>query len=355
MASILLDTQEHNVVKIDAEKIAIVRLGSIGDVINALPLLNRLRAGYPKSHITWIVEEKSSAILEGHAALDRVMVFPRRRPSRWARFVAELRAAEFDLVIDCQRMMRSGLLTRLSGASYRLGFDRARCREASWIFTNLRIPSNSRSGVTLERYLEFADYLELPKTAISWNIPIVQQDRERVSQIISDTEDPPMVFAVGASKREKLWPSQYFSVLAKHMKEHWRGQMVLTGGIQDRERANQVAQEVKVVDTTGALTLKELAVLLERAALVVSCDSGPLHLAVGMGRPVIGLYGPSDPSRTGPYGQADWIIDGRAAPPCRSCKRWCGTPYTPCMNGITPEEVFHAINKRLASHPSWIP
>ena len=341
--------------RIDARRIAIVRLGSIGDVVNTLPLLNRLRVGYPHSHITWIVEEKSAPILGGHPALDDVMVFPRHRPHRWLQFVKQLRAARFDLLLDCQRMMRSGLLAILSGATHRIGFDRARCREGNWLFTDYQIPPNDRPGVTVERYLEFADFLEIHTAAVSWNIAIGDAERQKVSGVLGRDRRLPIVINVGASKHEKLWPAEHVVRLARHLAQHWGGPIVLTGGSHDRERARLISTGLKVLDTTGIFTLKELAVLLEQSALVVSADTGPLHLAVAMGTPIVGLYGPSDPQRTGPYGQADWILVGSGGSQCRSCRRWCGNPYTPCMSSIVPEMVFDTIEKRLAGHPLWIP
>jgi lipopolysaccharide heptosyltransferase I len=341
-------------VRIEASKIGIVRLGSIGDVINTLPLLNRLRAGYPASHIAWVVEAKAAAILDGHPALDSLILFPRNRPRLWPGFVRRLRRAGFDLLLDCQRIIRSGLVTWISGAPHRVGFDRARCKEGSWIFTNHHIPPNDRPGVTLERYLEFADYLQLPPTPVSWNIALDTTDRQKALRIIGDNGSPPVVVNVGASTPEKRWPAGHFSALIAVLKNHWKGPLVLTGGAEDRERAATIAQGTHVQDMSGALSLKELAALLEAAAVVVSSDTGPLHLAVAMGAPVIGLYGPSDPARTGPFGQPEGVIVGQGGPKCRACRRWCGDPYTPCMRDISPKIVFQKMEKRLARHPSWI-
>jgi lipopolysaccharide heptosyltransferase I len=342
-------------VRIDAHKIAIVRLGSIGDVVNTLPLLNRLRAGYPQSRITWIVEEKSAAILEGHPALDSLIVFPRSQPGCWLQFATQLRSAGFDLVLDCQRMLRSGVLVRLSGAPYRIGFDRGRCREGSWIFTTHRIHPNHNPGVMIERFLEFADFLELPPTKVSWDISIGQVEHERVSQVVGIQGSSSIAINVGASKSEKLWPAEHFIEVIRLLQPHWNGRLVLTGAMADEALAARIAGETGALDTVGRFSLRELAALLGQAALVLSCDSGPLHLAVAMGTPVIGLYGPSDPGRTGPYGQANWVLSGWGGSRCRSCRRWCGDPYTPCMRSISPEMVFDKIEKRLGGHPSWLP
>jgi lipopolysaccharide heptosyltransferase I len=342
-------------VRIDARNIAIVRLGSIGDVVNTLPLLNRLRAGYPSSHLTWIVEEKSAPILEGHPALDGLILFPRRYPWLWPAFVRRLRMMKFDLIIECQRITRSGLIAVLSGAPNRLGFDRVRCKEGSWIFTNFRIPPCDHSGVMLEQYLEFAEYLELPPAPVSWGITLNQSHRDKIVAFLGPDNVATIILNVGATKRENLWPEGHFVTLVNRLVPHWKGRIVLTGGALDRGRAARVMRGLPVHDTSGMFSLKELAALFETSAIVVSCDTGPLHLAVAMGVPVVGLYGPSDPQRTGPYGRSDWILVGSGGSQCRSCRRWCGDPYTPCMRSISPDMVFDKIEKRLAGHPSWVP
>lgn len=355
MAPTFLESQENDAVKIDAGKIAIVRLGSIGDVINTLPLLNRLRAGFPKSHITWVVEEKSASILEGHRALDALMIFPRKHPQLWASFVQRLRAMQFQVVLECSRILKSGVIALLSGAPYRVGFNRARCKESSWIFTNRQIPPHGRPGVMLEQYLEFADYLELPKVPVSWDIHLDQSHREKIASFLGSGRSEAITLNLGASKREKLWPEDYFVSLITRLKSHWKGPILLTGGVMEQDRAHRVARATGVQDMSGQLSVKELASLFERSAIVVSCDTGPLHLAVAMGAFVVGLYGPSDPLRTGPYGQANWVVMGSGGPQCRSCQRWCGDPYTPCMKNIVPDVVFDKIEKRLAGHSSWLP
>jgi ADP-heptose:LPS heptosyltransferase len=207
----------------------------------------------------------------------------------------------------------------------------------------------------VEQYLEFGDYLELPSIPVSWNIALQQTHRYKLPQLLGNDDAGSIILNLGASKSENLWPEEYFIELLTLLRNSWKGKIVLAGGFEDRERAAKITAKNEVLDATGLLSLMELAALFSSADVVVGCDTGPLHLAVAMGTPVVGLYGPSDPQRTGPYGQANWVLVGSGGSECRSCRRWCGDPYTPCMRSIAPEMVFDKIEQRLAGHPSWIP
>ena len=341
--------------KVEAQKIAIIKLGSIGDVVNTLPLLNRIRKGYPDSQIDWIVEQKAAPVLEHHPALNRRVVFPREHPTRWLQFLKHFRQTRYDLILDCQRIIKSGLLTWLSGAPWRLGFDRARCKELNWMFTNRTIRPNAHPGVMLEQFLEFADYLELPPCPISWEISLHNEERMNVNKLVGPETYAPIVLNVGASKPEKHWPVESFRTLALWLQQHWNGKIVLSGGKEDRHIATRIASSSGIENMAGALSLRELSALYETATLVISGDTGPLHLAVAMGVPVLGLYGPSNPSRTGPFNNSKNVIVGKGNPECPSCKNTCRTPYTPCMNSIPPETVFNRVEQQLSGHLAWIP
>ena len=341
--------------KIEARKIAIIKLGSIGDVVNTLPLLNRLRQGYPHSRIDWIVEKKSASVLDNHPSLNHRIVFPREHPTLWPQFLKHFRHTRYDLILDCQRIIKSGLLTWFSGAPYRLGFDRARCKEMSWIFTNRKIYPNAHPGVMLEQFLEFADHLELPPCPVWWGISLHNEERMNVDSLIGQDAYLPIVINVGASKPEKHWPVEFFIIFIDRLKQHWQGKIILSGGEQDRYIATQIACSSGVENMAGVLSLRELSALYESAKLVVSGDTGPLHIAVAMGAPILGLYGPSNPSRTGPFNNSKNVIVGKGNPECPACKYTCRTPYAPCMKSISPEMVFKMAEQQLSGHPAWIP
>jgi len=329
--------------RIQAERIGLVKLGAIGDVVNTLPFANRLRAGYPGARISWVIAPLSHALLEGHPCVDEFLVFDARQPASWPGFVRELRARRLELAIDLQRLIKSGMITRASGAQTRLGFDRVRCKERSHLFTNLRIPPNPDPGVTLAQYLEFADFLELPSQAPTWNLPFTPFRAAHPGERL-------VVLNLGASWSSKLWPSERWCELARRLSEGLGLAVHLSGGREDRALAEEVVRVsgVRVVSHAGEFSLRETAGLLAAAELVVSGDTGPLHMAVALGRPVVALFGAADPRRTAPFGQPESVV--RHPVDCSPCrKRVCHVPGHPCMRDLSTEMVFSHAKARLAA------
>lgn len=326
---------------LEAQRIGLVKLGAIGDVVNTLPLANRLRAGYPQARITWIIGPGPARLLAGHACVDEFYVLDvRQRSSLW-RAWRELRARRFDLVLDLQRLIKSGLIAWASGAPQRLGFDTARSKESSWIFSNQRIAPNPHPGVTVAQYLEFADYLELPQCTPRFDLPF-----EEYEPAPAGTKR--VVLNLGASWRSKLWFEERWAQLATRLTQELGAQVCLCGGPEDASSAARVQALVKVplINAVGQLSLRGTAGLLRSAHLVISGDTGPLHMAVALGTAVIGLYGAADPRRTAPFGQEHAVI--RHPVPCSPCrKRECFVAGQPCMSGIEVENVFQAARARL--------
>ena len=294
-------------------RILIVKLGAIGDVINTLPFLNALRDALPSAHIAWVIEKKSFPILEGHKALSEAILFPRETWVRDAlRFVRSLRKARFDWVFDLQRILKSALISCAAGGGMRFAFDRKRCKEFTWFFPAKRIPPCPAPRHMLDQYLEFAHCVGVPAGRPRWDIFVAPENERRAEQMLAGTAGRPIVLNLGASKRENLWMPERWALLADELSRRHKVDIVLTGGPQDRMRAEKVLSLAvgRPVDLVGKTGLKDLACVLRRAALVISCDTGPLHLAVAMGSRVVGLYGPADPVRTGPYGSLEFVVQG---------------------------------------------
>jgi len=157
-------------------RIALVKLGAIGDVANTLPLVNRIRRAWPRVHLTWLIAPLAHGLVKGHPAVDRFLVCDLKSWGGLRRALSDVRAAHFDLALDLQRIQKSGWLTLATGAPRRLGFDRARCKELSYVFTNECIAPNPQPGGTVAQYLEFADHLGLPESEPEWRIPLVPWD-----------------------------------------------------------------------------------------------------------------------------------------------------------------------------------
>lgn len=326
-----------------ADHIAVVKLGAIGDVVNSLPFVNRLRRGYPHARVTWIIGPAAHALVAGHPAVDRFLVFDVRKRSAWPAFVRTLRAERFDLAIDLQRILKSGLVTRATGAKLRLGFDRARCKEASWMFTNRRIAPNAKPGVTVEQYLEFADYLACPPSQPEWRLPyedVRAPERGELRVVVN----------VGASKPANRWPAASWARLCERLVDELGVRVQLTGGAVDRADTSAVSNACRVplADRAGELSLKQTAGLIRSAALFVGGDTGPLHIAAAVGTPCVALFGAADPARTGPFGSAHVVV--RHLVPCSPCRRrHCNVEGHPCMRDLAVDAVFEHARAVLAN------
>ena len=167
--------------KIDAQRILLVLHGSIGDVTRALPLAGLLRAGYPKAFIAWSVEPAAAPLLEGNSAIDAVILFDRRRWWKsFGAFLKQIRRHNFDLVLDLQRHLKSGVISRFSGAPHRLGFHRTDAKEGNWLFNNLFIEPCGNNIAKLDHYLKFAAFLGLPLTPLRWDFALTEAERHAV-------------------------------------------------------------------------------------------------------------------------------------------------------------------------------
>jgi lipopolysaccharide heptosyltransferase I len=346
--------------RIAAENVAVVKLGAIGDAVNSLPFVNRLRDGLPRARITWIIGPRAHALLEGHAAVDEFLVIDTRDWRAWPRFIRELRRRRFDLVIDLQRILKSGLIARASGAPLRLGFDRARSKELSWLFMNRAIPANPRPGVTVEQYLEFADYLELPRSEARWDLPLGDEHSTAASGARKDVvpsrdrgREKLVIVNLGASKPANRWSPEQWAELCRRLSTELGCRVQISGGAEDRAVAEQViaSSRVPIDDLVGRSSLKETARVIRSARLFIGCDTGPLHIAVAVRTPCVSLYGASDPARTGPFGETAGIVSKPA--PCSPCRRrHCNVPGHPCMRELAVDLVLARARTLLSHEPS---
>ncbi len=328
-------------------KILIVKLGSIGDVVNTLPFVNAVKAARPEWQLGWLIEPKSFPIVEGHPAVDRFIVYKRGEGVTAVRqALAEIKSFQPDLVIDLQRILRSAFFTALSGCRERLGFDRKRCKELSWFFTNRKILPRDPGGHMVRQYLEFADYLGIPSSDIHFRVPIAESARTAARTLIPAPflERGFIAFNVGAAKKANRWPLFRWAQLGKIILDQTPFSLVVTGGRQDISRGRAVGDLLgeggRVRDCTGKTSLKELGAVFSLARAVVSGDTGPMHISSALGVATVGLFGPADPGRTGPFRHLDLVV--RSGGGCSPCgKRRCSS--TRCMDEIRPEAVFSVL------------
>ena len=348
-----------------APRVLIVRTGAIGDVVNALVFAAALRDARPNAHIGWVAHPLVVPLLDRNPCVDTVHVWPRRSGVRGALSVVQaIRAVRYDLALDLQRLQKSALLARLSGATRVIGFDKGRCKELSHLWTGEQLPKGDPRAHMVEQYLDFARYLELAPGAPRWPLPMVELTSARQMELIgSNGAQRALVLNLGASKPANRWPAEHFATLITMLAERdFPSPVVLTGGRDDAATAAALPRPKNLLlrDLVGATSLLELTHVLAAAALVVTGDTGPMHLAVAQSTPVLALFGPADPSRTGPFGAAEAPRVAVGAPP-RSRPRILRVPpwdgihrHTARMADITPELVFAGIEAHYKSAPPLV-
>lgn len=300
-------------------EVCIVMLSAIGDAVHVLPVANALKRAWPDTRITWIIQPEPLPMVQGHPAIDDFIVFRRTRGARaWLAYqelMDELKGRQFDLLLGLQVYLKAGLITALVSARVKLGFDRVRARDAQWLFTNARIPPRGQRHVQ-DQYLEFVEYLGIDPEPVRWDLTLTEEERSAQRSFFDAIGRRVLAVVVGTSKESKDWSAEgYARVLERVAREHGL-QPIIVGGPGPREA--EVAEEVCRRSDASIMRelgddLRRLMWLLDGSALLLSPDTGPLHIARAMGTPVVGLYGHTNPKRTGPYrAYQELIVDGYA-------------------------------------------
>ncbi len=393
-------------------KILFIKLSAIGDVVQTLPALEAIKKIYPTSEITWVVEEAAAGILQDHPLVHRLLVSRRKAWIRMLKnpltffkgirhivaFVRELRSTRFDIAVDFQGLLKSGIVIGLARAHRKIGFDRT--REFSYLFLNEKLPPYDKEKHALERYLDVARYLGAvdpsPTCALSIEreVAVVKERLEKIVQSSLDKvfrgqaafgireNSPPPPFQKGEQRgdltkggeggfnkgwqgvkgkrgevrsapplvvinpvarwRTKLWPEQKFAELADRLIQERKAVVIFTGSSSDRAVIERIVAMMKqsAENWAGETTLKELAALATLSTLFISTDTGPMHLAAATGAKVLALFGPTAPWRSGAYGTSHIVI--RKGLECSPCfQRRCDDIR--CMEAITVEEVMRQI------------
>jgi 3-deoxy-D-manno-octulosonic-acid transferase/heptosyltransferase-1 len=335
--------------------ILIVKLSAIGDVIHTLPSLAALRRLYPDAHITWVVEEAAADLIKNHPCLDAVLVSRRkrwnkdfrggqfRRPLEEIRsFINLLRQRPYDLVIDFHGLFKSSIIVFLSRGKRKLGYDSL--QELSGLFLNEKILEDM-SKHAVDRYLDLPRHLGAKTDNAQFVLPSDEEAQARVQNLLRkyNLEDKKFIAVNPIALWEtKLWSNEKFAHLADLINDKLQMKVVFTGS--EKEPLNKIISlmTTQSINFGGETSLIELACLYKKARIVISTDSGPMHLAAAVGTPVIALFGPTDPARTGPYGLGHVVI--RAGLDCSPCfLKKC--PTTKCMEDISPQQVFAAVEK----------
>jgi lipopolysaccharide heptosyltransferase II len=328
--------------------ILIVLLGAIGDVTRALPLLTRLRRAYPQAHIAWAVEPAAAALLDYHPALDEVLLYQRNRGSRsFLPFLRTIRDHQFDLVLDLQRHLKSGIVSLWSRAPVRLGFHRTNTKEGNWLFNTHTIEAVPDFSLKLAQYLKFADALGLPDDGVSFDLRLRPEEEQKIETLLAITPQPFAAFFLGSRWPSRFWFPQATAEVARALQQEYGMGIVLVGGLSEVAFAQQVSEAMgtAVTNLSGKTTLRDLIGIFRRAHLAMGPDSGPMHIAAATGIPVISLWGATSPVRSAPWRSETYVIRGKAA--CSPCYvRQCPIERA-CMRRITPGHVLSVARQIL--------
>lgn len=335
-------------------KVLVLRLSSIGDVVHALPAAAALRRH--GREVGWAVEPPARPLLEGNPAVAHVHPLPRARrfgPSEAVRAARSLRAQGYDAALDVQGLWKSALWGRLSGARRVIGYGRAHRREpaSSALLGETALPPPAARhvidlnlGLLRPLGIEALGSREFP-------LPALAEEEARMGGWLRQEGLGRFVLLVpGGGWESKLWPGARFGELAAALAAQGLP-AVVAWGPGEGERAEEAVQaSAGAARLAPATSLRELLALTRGAALVVAADTGPLHLACAVRTPVVGLFGPTDPARNGPFDGADAVV--RRTPPCAPCHRRECPRHAGVMHGIAPAEVLEAVTRRLAREPA---
>ena len=298
--------------------VGIVMMSAVGDAVHVLPLLTALKRHRPGVRITWVLQPGAASLVRGHWAVDEIIPFDRTQG--WRAYPAvrrELAQRPFDVVLALQVYFKAGFVTSFTRAPVKLGFDRARARDLNWLFTTDRVHPRDGQHVQ-DQYFEFLEAFGVPHEPVSWDLGPWESERAWQREFFTHFDRPIAPIVIATSKGEKDWMPERWAEVADSLHADFGLQPVLVGGRSPRELAAEtIILHRTRVPVTSALGsgLRNLVGIIDGAALVLSPDTGPLHMTVALDRPVISLMGYTNPKRVGPYRRFhDLLIDAYGEP-----------------------------------------
>lgn len=340
---------------IDAERICVIKPSAFGDVVQCLPLLPALRARFPDSDISWVVNRELMGLLEGHPDLKDLIPFERRGSLRdWRRLLRKLRRGRYDLVLDLQGLLRTGFMTMATSAPLRVGLETT--REGSHLACNVTLPDTGKDVPAHARYWRVAEVLGVGDAPKRTHISLSAADHLWGERALDGLQGPILGIHPGARWVTKLWPLESFAVVACRAARQFGFNLVIIGGPAEKSRCEDLELTIRrihpsagVRNLAGASQLKELTALTARMDLLLTNDSGPMHLAAGMGTPVVGVFTCTSPFRSGPPGDHHALVAADvtcAASYLKRCPQH-GPDFQCCMENLSAERVWRAMVELL--------
>ncbi len=330
----------------DIRRLLVVKTSSLGDVIHALPVVQAIKDAAPHLLLGWVVRRRCADILRGNPSIDHLHVLP-DKPS--LRDILQIRRAlhsvRYDIALDMQGLALSGLVTRLSGAPVRAGWDRNRESNALFL-THPIIPGKAKDAHEIDLLYGFADALgvRVPHPEFTPQPYLAAENAAQAEEWLHKLPRPRIALNVGASRAYKRWPLPNWVKVAQVLTQSGRS-VVFVGDKKDAETVAQLTPHLAgcFIDLAGKTTLRELASVLAACDLLVSGDSGPMHLAVAVGTPTLAIFGATHPARHGPYGARNSVLHDPVPGLLTPGKRPTEAEGAACMARVTPEQVLKEI------------
>ena len=367
-------------------RILLIKPSALGDVVHTLPVLVKLRARYPQARIDWLVTPENAEIVRSHPALSNVVLFARRDFSKRGRkgramldfldLLKQIRGAKYDLVVDMHGQVRSAFFSLISGARVRIGFDRPikrtltisaqhdlknvpnhgwrGAREGSWIAYTHRIPIPTLDVHAIDRYLWVGKLLGFDDNPPDLTIHLSSETVRNVERLLKEkgvgASQPLVVLVPGTIWETKHWTIEGFAGVARHFLRDGFA-VALAGTKRDQPRCRQIAAAAPgACDLSGQTTPADLAALIQRAEVAVTNDSGSMHVAASLGKPMVSVFGPTNPVHIGPYERPESVL--RVDLPCSPCnyRRLSQCPFGhACMKQVTPTMVVERVRNILST------
>jgi lipopolysaccharide heptosyltransferase I len=347
-------------------KILILRLSSVGDVLRTLPAVMALRENFPSSHIAWVVEEPSKTLLESQPEIDQVILLPRKRWTEgmksieklWktlkemSQFVLELRKEKFDFVLDFHGIVKSGMISFLSGSPKRIGYDRKSSKEGNFLLSNIKVKLPKEKISRYQRNFALLKGLGLEVKDFDARLHIPQRDKAYVESFFNrlnpPLRKPSIAIHAGTNPKAlfKRWMPGHYAQLADRLIRELHATVIFTWGPGELDSVGAIRKEMTEQSVLGPETesLTQLGELFKHCDLYLGGDTGPMHIASLMGTPVLVIYGPTDPVFNEPLGRHKKVRKEVGCNPCRnrSCKD------LKCLKSITVDDVFKATKEILS-------
>lgn len=336
-------------------KILILKPSSLGDVVQALPVLRLLKLHFPDARIHWWLAADLLELLRGDPDLAGIYPFERKRwqfPWHWdeaVQSIRQMRQERFDYVIDLQGLARSGVVAWLARGQVTIGLDEA--REGARTFYDIRVARPSPLTHAIDWYLEVVRQMKAP---VHWNFTWLPRRDGAAEALLRKwpraAEGRWIAVQPGARWVNKRWPAEHYAEVIRRITSEQEGiRVAILGGRDDRDLGEQLARanSARCLNLAGQTSLSEMVEWIRKSDLLISNDSGPMHVAAALGKPVVAIFGPTEPRRTGPYGQIDRVV--RRSLPCAPClKDTChNVRWLECLRTISPDVVFEQVRPHL--------